>query len=266
MDGRGRASTTLRTCGRSSWRRKCQRRPRTHGADWHRHQPRGHCDRGALRPPWRIPRSCMMRLRGALRQQRRREAGMSGELSRRETLKQAMALAAALSVPDWVLPALAQGEVDVPFTDVPDTFNPRPADGNRRSLDLRAIDGPITPNDQFFFIQHYDRPEIDGATYKLKLTGLVDRPVELSLADIKGMKPVDIVCGYECSGNSPGAMQGLSSNAKFTGVRLRDVLKRAGVQEKAREVVFFGTDRGNEDVVFRQNTFKVQQQFARSIT
>jgi len=191
---------------------------------------------------------------------------MSGELSRRETLKQAMALAAALSVPDWVLPALAQGEVDVPFTDVPDTFNPRPADGNRRSLDLRAINGPITPNDQFFFIQHYDRPEIDGGAYKLKLTGLVERPVELSLADIKAMKPVDIVCGYECSGNSPGAMQGLSSNARFTGVRLRDVLKRAGVQEKAREVVFFGTDRGNEDVVFRQNTFKVQQQFARSIT
>jgi DMSO/TMAO reductase YedYZ molybdopterin-dependent catalytic subunit len=191
---------------------------------------------------------------------------MSGELSRRDTLKQAMAVAAALAVPDWVLPALAQGEVDVPFTDVPESFNPRPADGNRRSLDLRAIDGPITPNDQFFFIQHYDRPEIDGATWKLKLTGLVDRPIELSLADLKAMKPVDIVCGYECSGNSPNAMQGLSSNGKFTGVRVRDVLKRAGVQDKAREVVFFGADRGNEDVVFRQNTFKVQQQFARSIT
>jgi len=208
----------------------------------------------------------MMRLFGAARQQRRREAGMSGELSRRETLKQAMALAAALSVPDWVLPALAQGEVDVPFTDVPDTFNPRPADGNRRSLDLRAIDGPITPNDQFFFIQHYDRPEIDGTTYKLKLTGLVDRPIELSLADIKGMKPVDIVCGYECSGNSPRGMQGLSSCGRFTGVRLRDVLRRVGVDDKAREVVFFGADKGAEDVVFRQNTLKVQQQFGRSIT
>jgi DMSO/TMAO reductase YedYZ molybdopterin-dependent catalytic subunit len=100
----------------------------------------------------------------------------------------------------------------------------------------------------------------------LKLTGLVDRPIELSLADIKAMKPVDIVCGYECSGNSPNAMQGLSSNGKFTGVRLRDVLKRVGVKEPAREVVFFGSDRGNEDVVFRQNTFKIQQQFARSIT
>ena len=36
--------------------------------------------------------------------------------------------------------------------------------------------------------------------------------------------------------------------------------------DRAREVVFFGADRGNEDVVFRQNTFKIQQQFARSIT
>jgi DMSO/TMAO reductase YedYZ molybdopterin-dependent catalytic subunit len=77
---------------------------------------------------------------------------------------------------------------------------------------------------------------------------------------------VDRVCGYECSGNSPRAMQGLSSNGRFTGVRLRDVLRRVGVDDRAREVVFFGADRGNEDVVFRQNTFKIQQQFARSIT
>jgi hypothetical protein len=61
-------------------------------------------------------------------------------------------------------------------------------------------------------------------------------------------------------------MQGLSSNGRFTGVRLRDVLKRAGVGDAAREVVFFGADRGKEDVVFRQQTFKIEQQFARSIT
>ena len=61
-------------------------------------------------------------------------------------------------------------------------------------------------------------------------------------------------------------MQGLSSNGRFTGVRLRDVLRRVGVDDKAREVVFFGADKGNEDVVFRTNTLKVQQQFARSIT
>ena len=65
------------------------------------------------------------------------------------------------------------------------------------------------------------------------------------------MRSVDVVNGYECSGNSPRSMQGLSSNGRFTGVRLRDVLRRVGVDDKAREVVFFGADKGNEDVVFR---------------
>ena len=188
-------------------------------------------------------------------------------MTRRETLRRGAAAAALLAlVPEWAIPALAQGEVDVPFTDIPATFNPAPANGARRMLDLRKIDGAITPNDQFFFIQHYNRPEIDLATYKLKITGLVTKPAELTLADLQGMKSVELVNGYECSGNSGGAVQGLSSNGRFTGVRLRDVLRRVGVDDAAREVVFFGTDKGAEDVVFRQQTLKVQQQFARSIT
>ena len=192
---------------------------------------------------------------------------MANVITRRETLRRGFAAAGALAlVPEWALPALAQGEVDVPFTDIPATFNPSPADGARRMLDLRKIDGPITPADQFFFIQHYNKPEIDGAAYRLELTGLVRKPAELSLADLRSMPSVDVVNGYECSGNSPRAQQGLSSNGRFTGVRLRDVLRRVGVDDKAREVVFFGADKGNEDVVFRQNTLKVQQQFARSIT
>jgi DMSO/TMAO reductase YedYZ molybdopterin-dependent catalytic subunit len=80
------------------------------------------------------------------------------------------------------------------------------------------------------------------------------------------MKPVELVNGYECSGNSGRFFQGLSSCGRFTGVPLNQVLKRAGVGAAAREVVFFGTDRGKEDVVFRQETFKIEQQFGRSIT
>ena len=192
---------------------------------------------------------------------------MANVITRRETLKRGLTAAGALAlVPEWALPALAQGEVDVPFTDIPATFNPSPPDGARRFLDLRKIDGFITPTDQFFFIQHYNKPEIDGAAYRLKLTGLFRKPLELSLADLRSMPSTDVVNGYECSGNSARATQGLSSNGRFTGVRLRDVLQRAGVDDKAREVVFFGADKGNEDVVFRQQTLKMQQQFARSIT
>jgi DMSO/TMAO reductase YedYZ molybdopterin-dependent catalytic subunit len=192
---------------------------------------------------------------------------MPHQMTRRDTLKRGLAAAGALAlVPEWALPALAQGDVDVPFLDVPESFNPRPADGSRRSLDLRTIDGMLTPTDHFFFIQHYDRPAIDAATWRLNITGLASKPAALSLADLQSMRSVDVVNGYECSGNSGRAMQGLSSNGRFTGVRVRDVLRRVGVHDKAREVVFFGADMGAEDVAFRQTTLKTQQRFARSIT
>jgi len=53
-----------------------------------------------------------------------------------------------LGVPEWVLPALAQGETLVPFTDIPDNVRwDTPPD--RRLLDVRTIDGPFTPPDKF---------------------------------------------------------------------------------------------------------------------
>jgi len=169
-------------------------------------------------------------------------------------------------IPDWAWPAAVQGDVDVPFTDIPASFVANPPGGTRRLLDFRTLDGFLTPADRFFFIQHYNIPDVAVATYRLKFTGLVQKPTELSLADLQAMPSVDVVNGYECSGNSARSLQGLCSNGRFTGVRLRDVLRRVGVGASAREVIFFGADRGSEDVVFRQNTFKVQQQFARSIT
>jgi DMSO/TMAO reductase YedYZ molybdopterin-dependent catalytic subunit len=193
---------------------------------------------------------------------------MIEQISRRETLKRGLAAASLLAlVPDWAVPALAQGEIDVPFTDYPANFkvNADPAGANRR-LDIRTIDGYATPNDQFFFIQHYNRPEVDASSWRLKFTGLVSKPAEFTLADLKAMKSTELVNGYECSGNSARAFEGLSSCGRFTGVPLSQVLKQVGVGAKAREVVFFGTDRGKEDIVFRQQTYKLEQQFARSIT
>lgn len=192
---------------------------------------------------------------------------MIEQISRRESLRRGLALPSLLAMADRVIPALAEGETDVAFTDYPANYNPK---GNPNAathlLDIRKIDGQITPVDQFFFTQHYNRPEIDPAAYRLKMTGLVKKPVELSLTDLKSLKTVEVVNGYECSGNSARTFEGLSSCGRFTGVRLRDVLKRAGVDEKAREVVFFGADHKVEDVAFRQQTYKVEQQFGRSVT
>jgi DMSO/TMAO reductase YedYZ molybdopterin-dependent catalytic subunit len=187
--------------------------------------------------------------------------------TRRETLRRGFAAAGLLAfASEWAMPALAEGDIDVPFTDIPKTFNPNNPNSTTRMLDIRKIDGPFTPKDQFFAIQHMNQPEVDPVSYRLKLTGIVNKPGEFTLADLKGMKSTELPAGYECSGNSGRSMQGLSSCGRFTGVRLSDMLKHVGVNSKAREVVFFGTDRGPQDVVFRQQTFKLEQQFGRSIT
>jgi DMSO/TMAO reductase YedYZ molybdopterin-dependent catalytic subunit len=192
---------------------------------------------------------------------------MPEQLNRRETIKRGLAAASLLAFIDEAFPALAEGDTDVPFTDYPANYkvNGNPQAENR-FLDIRTIDGHITPNDQFFFIQHYNRPEIDANTYRLKFTGMVNKPAEFSLADLKSMKSTELVNGYECSGNSARFFDGLSSCGRFTGVPLSHVLKHVGVSPKAREVVFFGTDRKKEDIVFRQDTYKLEQQFGRSIT
>jgi DMSO/TMAO reductase YedYZ molybdopterin-dependent catalytic subunit len=191
---------------------------------------------------------------------------MPEQITRRDVIKGFAAASALALVPDWAVPALAEDEVDVPFTDIPANFNPANPSAPVRMLDIRKIDGPYTAKDQFFAMQHMGKPEIDGATYRLKFTGLMKKDSQLSLADLRAMRSAEIAAGYECSGNSGRAVQGMSSCGRFTGVRLSDVLKHVGVDPKAREVVFFGTDRGPQEVVFRQQTYKVEQQFGRSIT
>jgi DMSO/TMAO reductase YedYZ molybdopterin-dependent catalytic subunit len=179
--------------------------------------------------------------------------------TRRDLLRVGLAAAGlgAIGIPDWALPALAQGETDVPFTDLPATINLAPTP-DRRLLDVRTIDGPLTPSDQFFTTQHYGHPVIDPAAFRLKLTGLVSRSRAFSLDELRGMQSVDLVAGFECSGNRR-PLQGLSSNGRWTGVPLRAVLDEAGVRTAAREVVFFGADHGEEDVTFRGRATKVDQ-------
>jgi len=191
---------------------------------------------------------------------------MSAQNTRREILKGGLAVAGlgVLGFPEWAMPALAQGETLVPFTDLPATINLNPA-ADRRIIDIRNIAGALTPRDQFFTTQHYGHPDVDPATYRLKIAGLVDRPVSFSLAELKQLRSRDIVFGFECSGNRR-PLQGLSSNGRWTGVPLRAVLDKAGVKAQAKEFVFFGADHGEEEVDFRGTITKVDQQFGRSLS
>lgn len=190
---------------------------------------------------------------------------MSKQSTRREILKGGLAVAGlgVIGFPEWALPALAQDETLVPFTDLPETINLTPTP-DRRIIDIREIAGQFTPRDQFFTTQHYGHPDVDPVAYRLRVSGLVDRPLSLSLDELKKMGNRELVFGFECSGNRR-PLQGLSSNGRWTGVPLRTVLDKAGVKAEAREFVFFGADRGDEAVEFRGNTFKLNQQFGRSL-
>jgi DMSO/TMAO reductase YedYZ molybdopterin-dependent catalytic subunit len=183
--------------------------------------------------------------------------------SRRDVMKTGLAAAGLLAIPEWALPALAQGETLVPFTDIPENLPANQA-ADRRIFDIRKINGPFVPKDEFATTQHYGHPEIDMATYKLKVSGLVDRPRQLTLDDLKKMGAVKLQAGFECSGNRR-PLQGLCGNGEWTGVPLKTLLDAVGVKAAAREFVFFGADKGEEEVEFRTQKFKLDVPFGRSL-
>jgi DMSO/TMAO reductase YedYZ molybdopterin-dependent catalytic subunit len=190
---------------------------------------------------------------------------MVNQTTRRDVIKGGLAVAGLgmLGVPEWMMPALAQGETLVPFTDWPANFNPNPAP-DRRLFNTQTISGPFTAPDQFFTTQHYGHPVIEPADFRLKVSGLVDKPASLSLDELRKLGSTELVAGFECSGNRR-PLQGLISNGRWTGVPLKAVLERAGLQAGAREIVFFGADKGPEEVEFRAQKFSVEQQYGRSM-
>ena len=190
---------------------------------------------------------------------------MPNEQTRRDILRSGLAVAGlgVLGLPDWVLPVLAQGETLVPFTDIPDNVRWEvPPD--RRTLDIRTIDGPFTPKDKFATTQHYGHPDVDPGTYRLKVTGLVNQTKAFSLDELKKLGGKDLVAGFECSGNR-GPLQALCGNGRWTGLPLKTVLDAAGVKASAREFVFFGADHGQEEIEWRTQKFTLEQNFGRSL-
>ena len=190
---------------------------------------------------------------------------MKIDTSRRTLLKGSLAMAGLgiAGLPEWALPLLAQGDMLVPFTDIPENVRwETPPD--RRTLDVRTIDGPFTPADKFATTQHYGHPDVDMASYKLKITGMVNNPKAFSIDDLKKLGSHELVAGFECSGNR-GPLQGLSGNGKWTGVPLKTVLDAAGVKVAARDIVFFGADHGEEEVEWRTQKYKVDYHFGRSL-
>jgi sulfane dehydrogenase subunit SoxC len=118
---------------------------------------------------------------------------------------------------------------------------------------LQDLFGSNTPNGLFFERHHAGVPAIDPAQHRLMVHGLVDRPLLLTLKDLKRFPAVTRSHFIECSGNSmaefksPGKgsvqdIHGLLSGADWTGARLSDVLAEAGLQAGAAWLLAEGAD------------------------
>ena len=171
------------------------------------------------------------------------------ELSRRDVLRNgalASAWIASLGIPEaaWALQA---DEQLLTFTDYTEAFSVEasPANTRVRCFDLRRLTTWATPNDEFYAFAQTRTQHVDAATYRLHISGFVDKPRELTLDEIKARPDRrELPVTLECSGNStrPNRMSGLLSNGVWTGVGLASLLNECGVRTEAREVVFLGLD------------------------
>jgi sulfite oxidase len=119
-------------------------------------------------------------------------------------------------------------------------------------MPLSGFSDYLTPIEHFFVRTHVYVPAVDLNQWRLSIGGSVATPLTLSLDDLKKLPAAELVGVLECAGNGrsfyqppvPGLQwgQGAVGNARWRGVRLADVLKRAGVKPSGREILFDGAD------------------------
>ena len=163
----------------------------------------------------------------------------------------------AAEMPSGLLPvALAQGKKDLKLPGKPDliVYNDRPMNGETPA---HFLDPDVTPSDQHFVRNNGLVPEMaekgDPQGWKLTIDGEVNQKVELTLDQLKTrFQPVKLKLQIECAGNGRAGFNppargnqwtiGAVGNSEWTGVRLADVLKMAGVKDSAVYTANYGMD------------------------
>jgi DMSO/TMAO reductase YedYZ molybdopterin-dependent catalytic subunit len=116
------------------------------------------------------------------------------------------------------------------------------------------VGGVVMPNARFYMRNNFHMPNLDAATFRLAIGGLVERSPSFTIRDLQNMRSKTQVVTLECAGNgralfdrpTEGEKWGLGavSTAEWTGVPLVEILDRAGVRQDAKEVLFRGADGG----------------------
>jgi len=176
-----------------------------------------------------------------------------GRLSRREFLR--VAGGAAL-LPSAALAALVSAKTPAVSDTVP-AARRRMLQMNGYAIDaetpLDALTSYLTPND-LFFVRHHWNPMYPGArTWRLAVDGEVENPLALTLAELKRLPETTVTCVLQCAGNGRGLFRpavpgvqwtyGAVGNARWTGVRVADILEKAGVKPSGKHLHTFGSDK-----------------------
>jgi sulfane dehydrogenase subunit SoxC len=122
-------------------------------------------------------------------------------------------------------------------------------------LPLETLRDPITPVGLHYLLIHFDIPQVDVAAWRLGIGGLVDKPLELTLADLHSRPAQTHAVTLECAGNGRAFLSSPRSasqpwlweaigTAEWTGTPLAPLLEEAGLGADALEGVFCGLDRG----------------------
>jgi DMSO/TMAO reductase YedYZ molybdopterin-dependent catalytic subunit len=135
-------------------------------------------------------------------------------------------------------------------------------------MPLEALRYPVTPVGLHYLLTHYDIPLVDGPGWQLTIDGRVERPLHVSLDDLRSMPAITRTVTMECAGNGrafldprpasqPWLLEAVGTG-EWTGVSLDHVLSLAGARDDAVEVLFTGADRGVDG--------GIEQAYERSIT
>ena len=149
----------------------------------------------------------------------------------------------------------------MPWSDQPPPV-PDAATGQVQNLQRWEDFGWMTPNPAFFNVAHYNRPHIDEQDWSLEIVGLVKHPGRFRLSEIKARPRRELTFTLECSGNNgfPWFTTGIGT-ANWTGTPLAAILREAEVLDRGIEIVFVGTDMGEEEV----RDIKMPTHFERSM-
>jgi DMSO/TMAO reductase YedYZ molybdopterin-dependent catalytic subunit len=124
------------------------------------------------------------------------------------------------------------------------------------ALPLELLREPITPVGLHYVLVHYDIPAVDPQEFRLEIGGAVERPLSLSLDELRSRERVSVPITFECAGNGRALLSprpvsqpwltGAVGTAEWGGAPLRPLLAEAGVRDSVVEVVFTGLDHGVE--------------------